>query len=92
MSHSIPESPCTDTKKNTGFCFCQFIKKNGDFPAISVKERNCAAADVEKWIILYRIGFCHFSSQCEQVSSKMSRSEHGLGPTDMKVYFQERGL
>ena len=45
-------------EKNTGFCFCQFIKKNGDFWAISVKERKCAAVDLDKWIIIYRIGFC----------------------------------
>ena len=31
-----------------------------------LNERNCAAADLEKWIITYRIGLCHFSSQCEQ--------------------------
>ena len=68
ISHTIPESPRTDTKIIPDFAFVSsYRKKNGDFPAISVKERNCAAADLEKWIITYRIDFCHFSSQCEHV-------------------------
>ena len=43
ISPTMPESPCTDTKIIPDFCFCQFIYKNGDFPATFVKERNCAA-------------------------------------------------
>ena len=74
------------------FASVSSYRKTVIFPAVSVKERNCAAADLEKWIITYRIDFCHFLSQCEQFSSKMSRGERGLGANDMKVYFQERRL
>ena len=57
-------------ENNTGFCFCQFIQKNGDFPAISVKERNRAAPPPifkSGSLHIAGIGFCHFSSQCERV-------------------------
>ena len=58
ISHTIPDSPRTDTKMIQDFAsVSSHRKKNGDFSAISVKERNCAAGGLEKWIITYRMGF-----------------------------------
>ena len=83
-------------ENNTGSCFCQFIQKNGDFRAISVKERNRAAPPpIFKSVSshIFGIGFsATFRRSVNRFSSKMSRGERGLGASDMKVYFQERGL
>ena len=48
ISHTIPDSPRTDTKMIPDFAFVSsYRKKNGDFPAISVKERNCATGGLK---------------------------------------------
>ena len=71
ISHTIPDNPCTDTKIIPDFPFVgSYRKKSGYFPAISVKERNCVTPPLifkSGSSHIAGIGFCHFSSQCEQV-------------------------
>ena len=45
ISHTIPDSPCTDTKMIPDFAFFSSDrKKDGDFSAISVKELTAPPA------------------------------------------------
>ena len=95
ISHTMPESPRTDTKIIPDFAFVSSYRRTVIFRLFLLTSetalRHRRSLKVDRHISPGKVS-ATFRRSVNRFSSKMSRDERGLGATDMKVYFQERGL
>ena len=95
ISHTMPESPCTDTKIIPHFAFVTSYRRTVIFRLFLLRSetalRHRRSLKVDCHTSPGKVS-ATFRRNVNMFSSKMSRGDRGLGASDMKVYFQDREL
>ena len=92
ISHTMPESPCTDTKIIPDFAFVNSSRRTVIFRLFLLRSETAPPPILKSGSSHIGWVSATFRRSVNRFSSKMSRGERGLGASDMKVYFQERRL
>ena len=87
ISHTMPESPCTDTKIIPDFPFVSSHRRTVIFRLFLLRSetalRHRLSFKVDRHISPGKVS-ATFRRSVNRFSSKMSRGERGLGPTSVR--------
>ena len=87
ISHTMPESPCTDTKIIPDFAFVSSCRRAVNFRLLLLRSetalRHRRSLKVDRHISPGQVS-ATFRRSVTRFSSKMSRGERGLGPTSVR--------
>ena len=84
ISHTMPESPCTDTKIIPDFAFVSSSRRTVIFRLFLLRSETGPPAVLKSGSSHIGQVSATFRRSVNRFSSKMSRGERGLGPTSVR--------